>query len=35
MIYYILCASEINANIYCNCVQLYWEGYVICIIYLQ
>ena len=31
----ILGASEINANIYCNCVHLYWEGCVISSLYLQ
>ena len=29
MIYmYILGASEFTANLYCNCVHLYWEGWV-------
>ena len=28
-------ASENTANIYCNCVHLYWEGCVICSIYLR
>ena len=26
----VLGASEITANLYCNCVDLYWEGCVIC-----
>ena len=28
-------ASEITANLYCNCVYLYWEGCVVCSIYLR
>ena len=31
---YILGASEITANLHCNCVDLYWEGCVICSIIL-
>ena len=31
----ILGASEITANLYCNCVHLYWEAWVICSIYLR
>ena len=31
----ILGASEITANLYCNCVHLYWEGCVICSIDLR
>ena len=31
----VLGASEITANLYCNCVHLYWEGCVICSIYLR
>ena len=31
----VLGASEINANLYYNCIQLYWEGCVICSIYLR
>ena len=31
----ILGAPEITANLYCNFVHLYWEGYVICCIYLR
>ena len=31
----ILGASEITANLCCNCVYLYWEGCVICSIYLR
>ena len=34
-IWYILGASEITANLYCNCVHLYWEGCVICSLYLR
>ena len=30
----ILGASEITANLYCNCVHLRWEGCVICSIYI-
>ena len=32
---YILGASEITANLYCNYEYLYWEGCVICSIYLR
>ena len=32
---HILGASEIAANLYCNCVYLYGEGRVICSIYLR
>ena len=32
---YILGASEITANLYCNCVYLYWKGCMICSIYLR
>ena len=32
---HILGAPEITANIYFNCLYLYWEGCVICSIYLQ
>ena len=28
-------ASEITANLYCDCLYLYWEGCVICSIYLS
>ena len=28
-------ASEITANLYCNCEYLYWEGCVICSVYLR
>ena len=31
---YLLGASEITANLYCNCVHLYWEGCVICSLYI-
>ena len=31
----ILGASEVTANLYCNFVYLYWEGCVICSIYLR
>ena len=31
----LLGASEITANLYRNCVHLYWEGYVNCRIYLR
>ena len=31
----LLGALEITANLYCNCVQLYWEGCVISSIYLR
>ena len=31
----ILGASEITENLYCNYVDLYWEGCVICSIYLR
>ena len=34
-IIYILGASHIAANLYCNYVYLYWEGCVICSIYLR
>ena len=27
---HVLGASEITANLYCNCVDLYWESCVIC-----
>ena len=33
--YIVLGASEIAANLYCNYLQLYWEGCVICSIYLR
>ena len=32
---YLIGASEITANLYCNCVHLYLEGCVICSIYLR
>ena len=28
-------ASEVIANLYCNCVHLHWEGCVICSLYLR
>ena len=31
----IMGAIEITANLYCNCLFLYWEGCVICSIYLR
>ena len=31
----VMVASEITANVYCNCVHIYWEGCVICSIYLR
>ena len=31
----ILGVSEITTNLYCNCVHMYWEGCVICSIYLR
>ena len=31
----VLGASEITANLYCNFEYLYWEGCVICSIYLR
>ena len=31
----VLGALEITANVYCNGVHLYWEGCVICSVYLQ
>ena len=31
----VLGASEITANLYCKCVYLYWEGCLICSIYLR
>ena len=33
--YEVLGASKITAYLYCNCVQFYWEGCVICSIYLR
>ena len=32
---HVLGASEITANLYCNCLYLYWEGCVIYSIYLR
>ena len=31
----VMVASEITENVYCNCVHIYWEGCVICSIYLR
>ena len=31
----ILGEPEVKANLYCNFANLYWEGYVICSIYLR
>ena len=36
LLYFIMGASEITANLYCNCVHLFWEGcvkYIIAVIY--
>ena len=35
VMYSTLGAPDITANLYCNCVYLYWEGCVICSIYLR
>ena len=32
---HILGVSEVTANLYCNCVHLYWEGCVIFSIFLR
>ena len=32
---HVLGLSEITENLYCNCVHLYWEGWMICSIYLR
>ena len=34
-VHIVLDVSEVNANLYCNFAHLYWEGCVICSIYLR